>query len=239
MLRPPKRLSLVAQTAAILTEHVVASPPGDRLPSERELCTQLGVSRMTLRAALERLARDGLLQGGRGRRRRVAGAARRAGQTPASRQIVVLSPVPLQGVDPRVLFWIDELREALGKADYKLEFIAQRSCYAEHPVHALAELTTRLRPAAWLLYLSTHAMQTWFSARGLPAVIPGTRYADVRLPSVDVDYRATCRHAVGRFLAQGHRCLVLLNPRSVAGGGGSVSLFGGVAVDASQNMGRY
>lgn len=218
MLRSPKRLSLVAQTVAILKEHVASSSVGERLPSERELCGQLGVSRMTLRAALARLADEGLIRGGKGQRHLIAEVKPGQQQTVASRNVVILSPVPLQAVDPRVLFWIDELREALSKEDYKLEFLNQRNCYAEHPEHALEELTTRLRPAAWLLFLSTHTMQKWFSSHGLPAVIPGSRYEEVRLSSVDVDYRATCRHAVGRFLAKGHRCLALVNPRSVAAG---------------------
>lgn len=217
MLRPPKRLSLVAQTAAILNEHIASCSAEDRLPSERELCVQLGVSRMTLRAALARLRDEGLIKGRQGKRHQIA-AQGEEGKSSKSRNVVILSPVPLQGVDPRVLFWIDELRETLSKKDYKLDFIAQRNCYSEHPGHALAELTARLRPATWLLYLSTRAMQMWFSAHGLPAVIPGSRYPDVRLPSVDVDYRATCRHAVGCFLARGHRFLALLNPRSIAGG---------------------
>jgi DNA-binding LacI/PurR family transcriptional regulator len=217
MLRPPKRLSLVAQTVATLKEHIASTTPGETLPSERELCTQLRVSRMTLRAALARVADEGLIRGGKGRRHVIAAIGPGRHFT-TSRNVVILSPVPLHAVDPRVLFWIDELREVLVKEDYALDFINQRSCYTEKPEHALAELTARLRPAAWLLYLSTHVMQLWFSGRGLPAVIPGSRYQDVHLPSVDVDYRATCRHAVGRFLAKGHRCLALLNPRSVAGG---------------------
>jgi DNA-binding LacI/PurR family transcriptional regulator len=217
MLRPPKRLSLVAQTAAIVKEHIASSSAGEQLPGERELCAQLGVSRMTLRAALARLMDEGLLKGSQGKRHVIAATGAQVSHA-RSRNVVILSPVALQAVDPRVLFWIDELREALNKEDYKLEFLTQRNCYSDRPARALHELTSRLRPAAWLLYLSTHVMQMWFSEHGLPAVIPGSRYHDVKLPSVDVDYRATCRHATGCFLARGHRFFALLNPRSIAGG---------------------
>ena len=36
-------------------------PPGSTLPAERTLATQLGVTRPTLREAIQRLARDGWL----------------------------------------------------------------------------------------------------------------------------------------------------------------------------------
>lgn len=217
MLRSPQRLSLVAQTVAILKEHIASCPAGERLASERELCHQLSVSRMTLRRALAKLTSEGLLKGKRGSRRQIIGRKRGARRA-ANRDVVVLSPLPLQAVEPRVLFWIDELRETLAKEGYKLDFLSPRNCYSNRPQRALAELAARLRPAAWLLYLSTHTMQQWFFDQGLPAVIPGSRHEGVRLPSVDVDYRATCRHAVGKFLAKGHRCLALLNPKSVAAG---------------------
>ena len=51
-----------------LRELIDARAPGDPMPSERSLCEHLGVSRPTVRAAIDDLARDGLLvrQHGRG-----------------------------------------------------------------------------------------------------------------------------------------------------------------------------
>jgi GntR family transcriptional regulator len=48
--------------------------PGGRLPPERELCQQLGISRVTLRKALGKLVDDGILQPSHGRGWHVATA---------------------------------------------------------------------------------------------------------------------------------------------------------------------
>jgi GntR family transcriptional regulator len=50
-----------------LRELIGTWEPGEMLPSERALSEQLGVSRPTLRAAIEDLARDGLLERSQGR----------------------------------------------------------------------------------------------------------------------------------------------------------------------------
>ena len=57
-----------AQVRDRLRELIEVKQPGELMPSERDLSEQFGVSRPTLRAAIEDLARDGLLirQHGRG-----------------------------------------------------------------------------------------------------------------------------------------------------------------------------
>ncbi|MEJ2599308.1 MAG: GntR family transcriptional regulator, partial [Anaerolineales bacterium] len=56
-------IPLYFQLAEILREQIQSGElnPGDRLPSERELNEQFGISRMTVRQALAYLTRDGVL----------------------------------------------------------------------------------------------------------------------------------------------------------------------------------
>jgi GntR family transcriptional regulator len=61
------------QIAAYLADLVANADPGDRLPSEAELCEHFGVSRMTARQAVQLVANQGLID-----RRRGAGTFVRA-----------------------------------------------------------------------------------------------------------------------------------------------------------------
>jgi GntR family transcriptional regulator len=49
------------QIEQALRERIATLRPGERLPSDSELCAEFGVSRMTARNAMQRLAEDGLI----------------------------------------------------------------------------------------------------------------------------------------------------------------------------------
>ena len=49
------------QIEQALRERIATLRPGERLPSDTELCAEFGVSRMTARNAMQRLAEDGLI----------------------------------------------------------------------------------------------------------------------------------------------------------------------------------
>ena len=66
-----------------LRKLIARARPGDSLPSDAELCERFGVSRMTARQAVQRLAADGLLY-------RVSGRGTFVAQTPVHRAINTL-----------------------------------------------------------------------------------------------------------------------------------------------------
>ena len=64
MLTPLKKTKLHEQISKQLTDLILSGElkAGDRLPVERDLATQLGVSRTAVREALEQMERKGYLQ---------------------------------------------------------------------------------------------------------------------------------------------------------------------------------
>lgn len=68
MLAPARRARPVDAVASQLREAILAGspPPGETLTPERELAASLGVSRLTLRAALARLEAEGLIRARQG-----------------------------------------------------------------------------------------------------------------------------------------------------------------------------
>jgi hypothetical protein len=179
------RPSLSSQAAAALRAEIENGVWGERLPGERLLAQRLGVSRPTLRAALDSLTDEGWLERRQGLPTRVL----RGGTPPAEqpRVVRVLTPVPLREMPPLTVCWLDELRERLAAAGHALELV--------------------VRPT----------IATSRGARGL-AHLERSHPGGVYLPSVDLDYRAVCRHAAGLLRAKGRRRPVLLLPNTAAPG---------------------
>jgi DNA-binding LacI/PurR family transcriptional regulator len=216
MKRLPQRTSLVSQTAAIILEEIDSGSWTGWLPGEHELCEQLHVSRTTLRAALDQLHRLGRINCQQGRRREII-PGRRAFQKVQSNRVVALMPDPLQALLFRA-FLIDRLREHLASEGYLLDIHVSKVPFRARLPHEMEKLASMLRPAGWVLMNSTEQMQRWFAAQRLPCVLAGSRHSGIELPSVDTDYRAVCRHAVGKFLSRGHQRIVLLSPNPAGAG---------------------
>ncbi len=210
----PQRVSLVTQTAELLRNAMTSGHWGSLLPGEIALCNELQISRVTLRAALEQLEREGWFRSGRGRRRQID-CNKVSGKGSASKTLMVLlSPIPRQSMPASVILRLVALRERLESSGFQFELVTNSACYSSRPAKALEALHQDIRPACYILYLSTGAMQRWFSERKINCMITGSCHQNVDLPSIDIDYAAVCHHAVGRLAAAGRNRLALLMPQS-------------------------
>lgn len=184
------------------------------LPSERVLSRTLQASRNTVRVALEQLKAAGLVEPVRGLGNRVVVSERVPPPPEQAKTVGVLIPEPIGRLRPLIALWIDELKDLLIEEGYRIRIHEGRQYYQTNPARALERLIGQHPHSAWVLTLSSEAMQRWFARRGAPCLIAGSAYPDVTLPHYDLNFRAICRHAAGVLLALGHRRLGLLNRES-------------------------
>ena len=212
-----QRSSLIDQVCAALREGLRAGAWPEWLPGERRLCAELGVGRNSLRAGLRRLAAEGVVAIVPGQGTRRLARVRAAAVAPA-RVVTLLSPVRLEQLRPQQGLWIDAYRGMLAEADCRLRFVVMPPALRTAPAAALPRLLRQESSGCWVLVRSSAAVQGWFQRQGLPCVVAGSCHEGVRLPSVDLDYRALCRHAALALLRAGHRRIALLSPREGAAG---------------------
>lgn len=192
------------QVARYLKEQIRAGQWKQRLPSERTLAAQLDVGRNTVRAALGLLQKEGMVL----RRGREGTSLRgRAGSgLPYNMSVGVLLLMRVEQTTYRTLHWLDEFRRILYRQNIHMEIY---DGYVRKP-RLLPGLLSHARHDAWVLVYPTLQALRWCLENNLRGVVVGTLDEGIPLPSVDIHYRALCRHAAGRMLHLGHRHLTLL-----------------------------
>lgn len=180
------------------------------LPSERVLSRTVQASRNTVRAALEQLKADGLIEPVRGLGNRVLATPKSPG-TAHPKTVGVLIPDSIARLRPFSSFWIDELKDLLIEEGCRLRIHEGRQYFQTNPARALERLVEQNNHGAWVLMLSSEPTQRWFARKKIPCLIAGSTFPGVSLPHYDLDYRAICRHAAGALLRLGHRRLALVN----------------------------
>lgn len=204
------RRSLVGEVAAVLRVGMTSGRWGGWLPGERALAAELGVSRGTLRWALEALRVEGVVEPVRGEGWRARGKRTRASSSSRPRAVRLILPAGIQDLRPTLALWIEALHGMLTPAGVKMTVHEGRQWYGAGAAGALDRLLAAHPGSCWLPVMSTPTMQRWFAARGVPCLVAGTCHQGVSLPSVDLDHEGIGRHAAGMFLAHGHRRIAVV-----------------------------
>ncbi|MBI5693816.1 MAG: GntR family transcriptional regulator [Verrucomicrobia bacterium] len=208
-----QKTSLVEQVADALRRDIEAGGCRGWLPTERQLCSQLRVSRRTLRCALEQLKQQGLVsaQVGVGTRVHPERLRRPAPTGEIGPSVGLLMPEPIDVLRPYVTLWIDLLKSELFEAGVSLRVHAGRQYFRAGAAPALRRLVAQHPHTCWVLALSNAGLQRWFAAESHTAVVAGAPAAGCGLPAVFIDSGALGRHIAGRMLALGHRRLVMFS----------------------------
>ena len=201
----PQRPSMVSHAIAIIRKGLTDSRWADELPSERQLCVQIGVSRATLRKALEQLRTEGILETNHGKATRPTKRALRKvkREISASRKVLLLSPESIYYLPARLLLTIDSLRTHLSAAGHKLE-VRVFHPKAEDADTAVASLASSETNTIFLLYQQDLETHRSFHSRSLPAIVYGNQNPSFPLPAVDTDWKASVQHAANHLLRSGY-----------------------------------
>lgn len=182
------------------------------LPSEKHLAKSFGVSRTTLRQALQILREKGVIETQQGMNTRIV---KSVSEKPAmnfdSQAIGMLSPEAMGQLRQHTLLWLDELRSLFHEADLSLQFHSGLTAFRGSPEHEIDKLVKQYRSSVWILFWTQKATQKAFAKMGIPTVVVGAVDASVDLNTASVDNQSIAYHAVGQFTAKGHTSLALVN----------------------------
>lgn len=210
----PQRGSLVAECVRVMRLRIEAGEWRVHLPGERRLAELLQVGRDTVRLTLSELEHEGWLEpAATGRRRSIATDRKRRGDSLLrSLRVGMLSPQRLERLSQPMLLEVDHIRRALADKGGSFEVFAPGWVESKQPGRRLREFLDGERRAAWILHRSSRTVQRWFADKRVPCLVRGTPYDGVGLPFLDVDWRATARHAAGTLWRLGHRKAAVLTP---------------------------
>jgi DNA-binding LacI/PurR family transcriptional regulator len=198
--------------------------PGDRLPTEQEYATSFGVSRITIRRAMSRLQRDGLIERFRGKGTFVT---ERAGQvaTHLAPAPAISSPAP-EAHQRRIGFIIPEISDLLGVMMFNGIDERCQECNLDLSIrrsHGNLDIEARTI-TSWIasgldgiIIFPSHGEfynQTLLRAvlSGFPVVLVDRTLGGIPVPSVMTDHYKAAQAITGWLLEQGHASLGFASP---------------------------
>jgi DNA-binding LacI/PurR family transcriptional regulator len=212
MLEIPRRISFSSQIAAAIRKGIEEGTWVDYLPGERRLCETFQASRPTVRAALHSLAKDGWFEIRQGRRNRLRAAKSGRARLPPHRSVGIIVHEPFSHLGSTLTQGLSEMRVHLAEQGFTTEVYVCPAHGARAQKRGLESFVRQNRVACCVLVSTSRTVQRWFCDQSMPALVLGSCHPSVGLPSLDVDYRAVCRHAAGIFLRKGHRRIALVVP---------------------------
>lgn len=208
-----RRLSLIDQTVLHLCEGLRAGRWKDRLPGQRPLADELGVSRHTLRAAMGELVKQGiLLKGELGDSYAVASQAwPESVRQRSDLRIALLFVEPLSSEAPEIQRLVMDIIGRLKSEGHDCLSVNFPSGKDSHKTGYLPRLVEETRADAWIVVRGTQEVLEWFVAAQLPVLAFGGRAKELPVAAVGFDGSSFVRKVVRRLVELGHQRIVLIS----------------------------
>lgn len=211
---PLSRQLLRNDVLAALKNSIASGAWKETLPSERQLTERYQISRGTLRYALKILREEGVLRAipGSGYRIERRPNSKPHGSTDISIGVLIGTPQRHRGSHDSA--WLSTLQQRVAKRGWHIHIHDGIPEISRSPSIGLEKLFKATRHSCWLLVRCSQETQRVFESDSVPAIVCGTPFPGVELPSIDIDFRATGRHVAGILAAKGHRRVGFLCRRS-------------------------
>ena len=207
-MNPWQRLSTVDQFTAHLRAGLLSGHWSGTIPGEHRLAEEFSINRQTVKSAIQRLEKEGLLKGqGVGRRRKIVLPE---GHAPPALRVAIL-------------FYEkgDEAHDLLIRFQNKLKAAGHTVVHAPKNLTDLGENTRRLARMikdtgadAWVVCAGSEEVLQCFVQRQVPVFALYGGFGRLRIASTAPNQVPAIRAATRRLIALGHRRIVMLESQS-------------------------
>lgn len=209
------RISLVDRTTEVIREGLNNGRWKKRIPGQRKLAVELGVSRKTLAASVAKLAAEGAIRQ-TGSRKAAAVAVKPVGGSPKapSLRVAMLTLQPLDEQSPEMRWELQGLLADLRRDGHSAIPVALPSGKDTQKTGHLAKLVADVGADAWIVVNGSEEILRWFSRHDTPALALGGRATRVPIAGLAMCLDAFTQKLVRRLADSGHRRIVLIAPRA-------------------------
>lgn len=206
MARETKYTQVVEWVAELIRKKELQ--PGDKLKSEKDICSMFDVSRQTVRHALSILVRDGLIESRQGSGSYVKAWGEETSPTIESRTIVVVSTYVNSYIFPSV---IQGMEQVLEKNDWHIQIMFTYN-NKETERKILKKLLRDSSLGGVIVEPTMSGLPNYNSRyfeklkkKGIPILFFHSYYEGLDIPHMSLDDRASGRIAAEYLLSRGHR----------------------------------
>ncbi|QXD26128.1 substrate-binding domain-containing protein [Opitutia bacterium ISCC 51] len=185
------------------------------LPSERQLTDQFQVSRGTLRYALRILQEEGIIASIPGSGYLIKKRIKQEFPQTEAVSIGILIGAQEENEEARSLTWIPALQHRVAKRGWNVFIHDSIPEISRSPATGLKKLIKSTNHKCWLLIRCSKNIQSQFRNQSIPAIICGSPFRGIDLPSIDLNYEAIGRHAAGLLASKGHQRIGYVRSRTV------------------------